>query len=68
MIDDAKAAATKLQDDIQHEMAYTTYTESCRDAHITPEGDLRECRRMKRHALPHASGYGTRHRQWYDKP
>jgi hypothetical protein len=58
----------KLQDRIEHEMAYTAYTDSCQDAHITPEGELRECRRSKRHAPPHASGYRDRHRQWFDKP
>lgn len=70
MSDDTSPAtrqARKLQDAIQHEMAYTDYASSCADAHVTPTGELRECRRAKQHEMPHASGYGSRHQQWTDK-
>lgn len=56
-----------VQDAIQREMAYTTYAESCKDPHITPDADMRECRRAKRHAPPHASGYAKYHVQWWDQ-
>ena len=56
------------QEAVQKEMAYTDLHGSCKDVHVTPTGELRECRRAKRHTPPHASGYGTRHEQWYDKP
>ena len=54
--------------DIQREMVFTDWNASCQDVHVTPSGELRECRRAKRHTPPHASGYGTRHEQWYDQP
>ena len=57
-----------FQDAIQREMAHTGYDTSCADVHITPNGELRECRRGKRHAPPHASGYATRFQTWFDKP
>jgi hypothetical protein len=38
-------------------MIYTPYQHSCRDPHITTDGDLRECRRQHRHDGPHASDY-----------
>lgn len=42
---------------IELEMAYTTWEQSCKDPVIDPYGDLRECRRDKRHVGPHASGF-----------
>lgn len=52
------------QEFIEMEFAYTEPTAGCLDPHITPDGDLRECRRPKKHADVHASGYGDQHVQW----
>lgn len=34
---------------IRQEMAYTTFEDSCGDSHVTPEGELRQCRRTRGH-------------------
>lgn len=52
---------------VETEMAWTTWGESCRDAAVTPEGDLRQCRRRVGHPTDdggHASGFGERLRRW----
>jgi hypothetical protein len=46
-------------------MAYTTYDQSCRDPHITAQGELRECRLPTHHADDHASGYGPEGRRYW---
>lgn len=41
-------------------MAYTTFEDSCQDPHISPEGDMRLCRRTRGHwtnGSECASGY-----------
>jgi hypothetical protein len=55
---DRKAAdqARQLQA-IETAMAYTTWDQSCKDPHLTPGGDLRECRRPNHHPGAHASGH-----------
>lgn len=42
---------------IETAMAYTTWDQSCKDPHLTPGGDLRECRRPNHHPGAHASGH-----------
>lgn len=42
---------------IELEMAYTTWEYSCRDPHISWNGDLKECRRAKNHEGVHAVGF-----------
>lgn len=52
---------------IETEMLYTTYGESCKDLHVTPEGDLRECRRTRGHwteGTECASGFGRGLVRW----
>ena len=48
------------------EMAWTPWRDSCRDPHITPDGDLRQCRRRRNHDDEHASGFGPLMRRWRD--
>jgi hypothetical protein len=48
----------------EHETAYTTWGESCRDPHITPAGDLRQCRRRAGHDDLCASGFGSGYEEW----
>jgi hypothetical protein len=60
----------KRLQDLETEMAYTTWGASCRDPHITFYGDMRECRRAALHDGAHASGFastGTLY-LWTDKP
>lgn len=47
-------------DELEIEMAYTRWDDSCKDPHLVPTADgtdFRECRRAKGHDGPHASGY-----------
>lgn len=45
--------------DLDTEMSYTTWAESCKDPHVTLSGDLRECRRRADHPGVHASGFAA---------
>jgi hypothetical protein len=46
--------------DLETEMAFTPWDQSCKDPHITGTGDLRECRRPANHAGGfHASGFAS---------
>lgn len=46
--------------DLETEMAYTSWDQSCKDPHITGTGDLRECRRPANHGGGfHASGFAS---------
>lgn len=47
----------------ENEFAFTTWEFSCRDPRVV-HGDLRECRRAKKHDGPHASGFDTNYREW----
>lgn len=59
------SATQKLsQQQIELEFAYTEPLASCMDPTITAAGDLRNCRRPKKHAGVHASGFGEQHEQW----
>lgn len=49
---------------IELEMAYTSWEQSCKDPVVGPTGDLRECRRQHGHAGPHASGHGEQLILW----
>lgn len=51
------------QAEVEHEMAWTTWQESCRDPAVI-DGSLRQCRRRARHNDDHASGYGRHYRKW----
>lgn len=62
-------APVKTPAEVQKEMAFTTYGESCRDKTIFPDGELRECRRPFRHkrdGTNHASGFEKGYREWPD--
>jgi hypothetical protein len=53
--------------EIQLEMYYTTWEDSCRNPAVTAEGSLRECRRFRGHwknGSPCASGFGDNYREW----
>ena len=45
--------------DLEIEMAYTTWAESCQDPHICRDNSLRQCRRRKNHDGAHASGFAS---------
>lgn len=49
----------KKVQDLELEMAFTTWEGSCQDPHITHGGDLRQCRRPKNHEGVHASGFAS---------
>lgn len=50
---------------IELEMSYTTWEQSCKDPAVDPStGDLRECRRQHSHTGPHASGFGPGLYMW----
>lgn len=52
--------------DLDREFAFTPWRGSCRDPHLTPAGEPRECRRPAGHAGPHASGYVPHRERWAD--
>ena len=54
---------------VETEMAWTPYSQSCRDLAVMPDGDLRPCRRRFGHRADdggHASGFGPQLRRWED--
>lgn len=51
-------------DAVRREVAWTTWAESCKDPAVTPEGDLRQCRRRSGHKGDCASGFGAALRRW----
>lgn len=46
------------------EIDYTQWDVSCRDPHLTPDGQLVECRRQKKHDNTHATRAGFRAITW----
>jgi hypothetical protein len=55
---------------IEQEMSYTSYSMACKDATVSPNGDLRQCRRAHNHHGPHVSGYSASKAQlmWNQEP
>lgn len=46
--------------DLETEMAFTSWDQSCKEPHVTSSGDLRECRRPAKHGGGfHASGFAS---------
>ena len=50
------------------EMDYTTYDASCKDPHVSPAGDLIECRRQARHDNEHGTRGGENLISWGHHP
>ena len=62
------ALGSPTDTDLDREFAFTPWRGSCRDPHLTPGGEPRECRRPAGHAGPHASGYSPHRERWDDAP
>ena len=46
------------------ELAFVGWHLSCRDPHVLPGGELRQCRRLVGHCGQHASGFGAGRERW----
>lgn len=50
------------------EVDYTPWPSSCRDPHVTPDGQLVQCRRQNLHDEGHATRAGAGLIEWENTP
>lgn len=61
-----KVNPAQFQEQVELEMSYEPYSSltSCLEPHLTEDGDLRDCRRLKNHTDLCASGFGSGFVTW----